>query len=298
MNKIIIAGFILAAITACAKNGPEATSLVDTGKEDPVADFDYTVDSKNGVVSFINKSTDAIAYRWTFGDAGNNVSIQENPTFIYRSSGSYTVTLRASNGYTTNVRKKIIEYSLPDDVIMISPDGKIDDWSRIPWRDDINLWGTFTGIKTATTSSTLYVLLEGTDALSSGHWDISFDLDNNPDTGNAETDYLVKGGKGADLFLEDQAIFLYRSDGTQEYDWIEGLWPEESDPVTIDGKVYKEWKFNMNTGWAYVDKPSETVLMAIWFRDGNWIESGATMQPGNWAPFAVTMGQYREVSDL
>ena len=106
MKRVIIAGIVLASLAACNTADPESTYLVDPSKEDPVADFDYTVESSSGKVLFTNKSTGSIAYRWIFGDASGSSSLEENPSFIYRQSGSYTVSLRASNGYTSNVKER------------------------------------------------------------------------------------------------------------------------------------------------------------------------------------------------
>lgn len=298
LKQLIIGTLVVTSLMSCINKVPEATSLVDPGKEDPVADFDYSIDSKSGTVSFLNKSTGAIAYRWDFGDAGNSSSVEENPEFIYTESGNFTVTLRASNGYVTNVVSKNVEYSLPDDVLIINIDGDIADWNKVPWRDDVPVWGSLKRIKTATTKDVLYMLVECSEDVKDGHCDMSFDLDNNPETGNAEQDYIVKGGKGADIFLEDGAFFVYRSDGTHDYDWIEGEWPEESDYIDIDGLTYKEMKFNMKTGWAYIETPSDIFKMSVWYRDSSWKDIGATTPSDSWEPFSVELGQYRDISEL
>ena len=48
------------------------------------------------VISFTNRSTNAVNYTWNFGD-GSIVSTQENPRHTYQNAGIYTVTLRAAN---------------------------------------------------------------------------------------------------------------------------------------------------------------------------------------------------------
>lgn len=298
LKQLIIGTLIAVSMTACVNKVPEPSPLVDPSKEDPVADFDYSIDQKSGTVSFVNKSTGAIAYRWDFGDSGNSASVEENPTFVYKESGNFTVTLRASNGYVTNVTSRDIEYSLPDDVLIIDIDGNVSDWNKVPWRNDVPVWGALKRIKTATTKDRLYLLLECSKDVSGGHCDLSFDLDNNPETGNAEQDYIVKGGKGTDLFLEDGGFYVYRSDGTHDYDWIEGRWPEESGYFEMDGLLYQEMKFNMDTGWAYIDSPSDIFKMSIWFRDSSWKDIGATTPSDKWKPFTIELGQYREISEL
>ena len=305
MKRVIIAGIVLASLAACNTADPESTYLVDPSKEDPVADFDYTVESSSGKVLFTNKSTGSIAYRWIFGDASGSSSLEENPSFIYRQSGSYTVSLRASNGYTSNVKEKVIEYTLPDDVVLIEADGNLDDWANVPWREDVNTFGVVTGIKTAATSADLYVLMEGTPEMAGNHIDISFNMDDNLETGNGnKTDFdIVKGGPGADMFVEDGGFFVYNGDGTGNYTWIEGGWPDESEFIEVDGKVYKEYRFNLEVGQAYVETPSDRFTMNIWLRDSNWAWSGATQSreaadAKTWDPFYVTIGEYRDPSEL
>jgi len=50
----------------------------------------------NDQVSF--QSNSASAYKWYFGDAGNDSSSLAQPTFVYPSVGTYTVTLKLYNG--------------------------------------------------------------------------------------------------------------------------------------------------------------------------------------------------------
>ena len=48
-------------------------------------------------VQFTNTSSGASSYSWSFGDAQNSSSTEENPTFNYESEGTYTVTLTATS---------------------------------------------------------------------------------------------------------------------------------------------------------------------------------------------------------
>lgn len=306
MKKIIIAGIVLASLAACNTADPESSGLVDTSKADPVADFDYTVDSSSGKVLFTNKSTGSIAWRWEFGDENGSSSLEENPSFIYRKSGKYTVSLRVSNGYTSNVAKKVVDYTLPDDVLMINLDGDLSDWSNVPWRDDIETFGVVTGVKTAATSTDLYVLIEGTPEIKGNHVDISVNLDNNIETGNGKLSDIVKGGVGADMFIEDGGLYVYPGnveDNPSHYEWVEGGWMEESGFVEIEGKAYNEYRFNLEIGQAYIETPSETFTMNFWFRDASWAWSGATQSQDAadafvWEPFSVKTGEYRDPSEL
>lgn len=114
MKRIIVAGLALAVLAACNKDEPGPSPITDPIQEAPVADFDVTVNAY-GIATFTNKSTNAIAYRWDFGDNRssdrNSASVEENPTFTYTRTGTYTVTLSASNGYEVDVTSKEVVYS-------------------------------------------------------------------------------------------------------------------------------------------------------------------------------------------
>ncbi len=64
----------------------------------PIARFTYAVNCtiNKRQVSFTDQSTSPLAWSWNFGD-GNSSSAQ-NPTHLYASLGTYTVTLTATNG--------------------------------------------------------------------------------------------------------------------------------------------------------------------------------------------------------
>jgi len=57
--------------------------------------FTYTVSEDTGTVTFINVSEGAQKYEWNFGDGQSSTEI--NPIKTYTASGTYTVTLKASN---------------------------------------------------------------------------------------------------------------------------------------------------------------------------------------------------------
>ena len=57
--------------------------------------FTYTVNENTGTVIFINISEDAKTYLWSFGDGDGSTEI--NPVKSYAESGTYTVTLKATN---------------------------------------------------------------------------------------------------------------------------------------------------------------------------------------------------------
>jgi gliding motility-associated-like protein len=66
----------------------------------PVAAFSRTpfdADIVNPEFKFFNESTDAVTFRWGFGDGA--VSLQENPTHTYADTGNYTVCLKVTSGF-------------------------------------------------------------------------------------------------------------------------------------------------------------------------------------------------------
>ena len=66
--------------------------------KDPIASFQFTVTPPPSFleVTFMNFSQNATSYSWDFGDDTGR-STDENPTYTYSETGTYTVTLTASN---------------------------------------------------------------------------------------------------------------------------------------------------------------------------------------------------------
>ncbi|MFD2520019.1 outer membrane protein assembly factor BamB family protein [Emticicia soli] len=76
--------------------------------QDPKANFDFKI-GKNGEVQFTNASTDAINFFWDFGNG--ETSTEENPKYIYKENGSYTVKLFAQNAEKKDSLKKTVVIS-------------------------------------------------------------------------------------------------------------------------------------------------------------------------------------------
>lgn len=84
-------------------------SLVSTGAGgSTISNMEITVTPASGftvedeenltegiAVQFTNTSLGATSYTWSFGDAANSTSTEENPTFTYTTDGTFTVTLIA-----------------------------------------------------------------------------------------------------------------------------------------------------------------------------------------------------------
>ena len=99
MKKVLyfLAAAVLAvAMAACSKpaaGGDDNTPGGEQTAASPKADFDYAVDGLK--VTFTNKSTNATAYKWDFGD--DETSKEASPEHTYATGGSYSVKLTAAN---------------------------------------------------------------------------------------------------------------------------------------------------------------------------------------------------------
>ena len=72
-----------------------AIVVIHTKIVKPTADFSFSPDGTDpNTIDFLNHSAKATSYSWDFGD-GSETSDDENPTYTYASSGTYTVILTA-----------------------------------------------------------------------------------------------------------------------------------------------------------------------------------------------------------
>lgn len=99
MKKVLYfltAAAVAVAMAACQKpatNGNDDEGGKTPAAEAPTADFEFAVDGLK--VTFTNKSTNATAYKWDFGD--EETSKEASPEHIYATGGTYTVKLTAAN---------------------------------------------------------------------------------------------------------------------------------------------------------------------------------------------------------
>lgn len=95
-NKLFFILALTIVIAGCKSEEPETQ---------PVAKFTYSVNQN--VVTFTNQSTNAKKYYWNFGDGSTSSST--NPVKTYSNTGSYSVTLTATNITKSNSYSKTIE---------------------------------------------------------------------------------------------------------------------------------------------------------------------------------------------
>jgi PKD repeat protein len=81
----------------------------------------FTVENEEDLVAtipvqFTNTSLDADSFSWSFGDADNSTSTEENPLFTFPSAGTFTVSLTASSAFgSQTVTKDVIIGEAPED---------------------------------------------------------------------------------------------------------------------------------------------------------------------------------------
>ncbi|MCB0397163.1 MAG: PKD domain-containing protein [Flavobacteriales bacterium] len=81
----------------------------------PVASFVNSAGNCSGEISFTDQSQNTITtYLWDFGDGGT--SSQQNPTYTYTTSGTFTVKLTVTGPYGTNTSTKnnLLTINLPE----------------------------------------------------------------------------------------------------------------------------------------------------------------------------------------
>jgi PKD repeat protein len=99
--RFVLTAGILAAVLSGCENLPTANFTFDPSE---VTVYDE--------VTFTNTSTEADSYAWDFGDG--STSFDANPTHVYKSAGTFTVKLVATNkDGDTEVQKEIV-VSPPD----------------------------------------------------------------------------------------------------------------------------------------------------------------------------------------
>ncbi len=195
---VMLIGLSFMALNACDKEE-------EIPVEDPVASFQYEIDDNDFLqVTFINVSQNAETYSWDFGD-GNN-SAEENPVHVYQSTGTYEVTLTATNSAGVNSTfSQSIELEDPEEALKML---------------------------TGETSKTWKLLREGTSL------GIGENMDNLREWWALEND----GSRPCVYFHE----FTFHRDGTYEFDDKGSFWGEEGVfPEDFEGTCFEAVPANM-----------------------------------------------------
>ena len=214
----------LSIITAALLSG-----CSDDDKVTPDADLFYEISINGNDVTFTNKTSGAVSYKWDFGDG--TTSDEESPVHTYPGKGKYVPTL-----YATTQEGKVTEGSTVVYIAKSSPvkmnDNTLTDWDEVTDYQVTSGAGEtyFRKAKFDYDASYVYVYLEvNSKAANADIYDFYMDTDNNPGTG------LLTGffpGGGYDVLLEgavlndwfdafyhkgDQNAFTFDASGVTEF---------------------------------------------------------------------------------
>lgn len=209
--KFILSCFLLTGLItgfeACKKN-----------PEQPVKDVVFTDAVKSYVVTFSNKTTDAKAFRWDFGDSTS--STDTNPVHTYTKKGKFVATLYATlnNGQVIN-GSTIINVSKSSPILL--NDNTLTDWDTIS--NVVIPTGAMGGIvqkaKFDYDSQNVYIYMEMKGTVAAGNiFDFYMDTDSDPSTGlltgeipGGGYDYLLEGP----MLTAPDALVQYQHTGAQ-----------------------------------------------------------------------------------
>lgn len=85
----------------------------------PTVDFNWTNPCQGQTVHFasvVGTGAEPFKYYWNFGDTENSVSVYPDPSHLYDTEGTYTVTLTVTddNGCKNSISKQVEIFSIPD----------------------------------------------------------------------------------------------------------------------------------------------------------------------------------------
>jgi len=272
MKKIILYISCLIGIVVIGCDSDDDTSSVQ-----PTADFDFTING--GEVTFINKSNDATVYAWEFGGITNAVSTEENPTNTYLKAGTYDVevTLYAGDGRTgvnNHITKAVSLVDVPPTIII---DGDFDDWSDIPFIENVLGDGSLQRIKTDASGDYINIYLEGTNAMDFTIPQFWIDVDFYSSTGYVNNDWYAEDGSGFEVLNEGSGFYNFSGlDGTDQWSWDWQVFPDDYmfksdvESISTDAKAI-EFSINKKQLERLTSKLSDQGIKII-IRDinGSW----------------------------
>jgi len=255
----------------------------------PIATFTYVM--QQDTIVFTNTTTGATSYSWDFGD--KTTSTDKDPVHIYAASGSYTVTLTATNEDGSKTYYDII--SLTKSLININ--GDFTDWSEIPtdklftsYVSDTATYKVLESLKVCVDDNYIYFYMK-LDSSKVGPMDIYINSDNNPTTGSNNWlwktcggDYLIEGF--LNVKLADATVFNFPASVKDQTSWG---WVESapsgsgvvamSTPKTVNGKVVEfEGKIVrdlVTSQWA------TSIGFGVFTSNASWAVTGCLPGGGN-----------------
>jgi hypothetical protein len=105
VTPVVSTTYTVTATDGCGSTSVDSFLLVVTSGP-PTAMFSETPIAVN-IFAFTDASTAATSWQWDFGDAVGT-STQQNPTYTYAASGTYTVTLIVTNGCGTDTITQVV----------------------------------------------------------------------------------------------------------------------------------------------------------------------------------------------
>ncbi|SFM91447.1 PKD domain-containing protein [Chitinophaga sp. YR627] len=201
----------------------------DDDKVTPDADLFYEISINGNDVTFNNKTSGAVSYKWDFGDGTS--SEEESPVHTYPGKGKYVPTLYATTKEGKVTEGSTVVYIAKSSSVKMN-DNTLSDWDEVTDYQFTSGAGEtyFRKAKFDYDASYVYVYLEvNSKADNKDIYDFYMDTDNNPGTG------LLLGtfsGGGYDVLLEgavlddwfdafyhkgDQNAFTFDASGVTEF---------------------------------------------------------------------------------
>jgi PKD repeat protein len=98
MNKIkLLIVALIGLLTSCSEDNKVNTVTADF-------EFELVVEGYQAIVTLTNSSENATAYEWSFPSSNIENSTDENPSVTYTENGTYTITLVATDGVTSDTK--------------------------------------------------------------------------------------------------------------------------------------------------------------------------------------------------
>jgi PKD repeat protein len=170
----------------------------------PIADFSAspTYGSVPLTVNFTDQSFGATSWSWNFGDTGT--STQRNPSHIYNSIGTYTVSLTAANSYGSDNETKINYITVTVPYCSSQGNSQANEWisrvrvANLDNSSDASPYSNFTSIianLTRGTSASVTLNTGYSGTANREYWRIWIDYNHDGDFADSGEQVFSKNGK-------------------------------------------------------------------------------------------------------